>query len=90
MSVPDRRLMMSRVENLVASARRIGVLVLGSTLTLVGIALLILPGPGVPLIIAGLALLGTQFAWARRWLAWLRAHLSAAFELVRARVQRNR
>jgi len=51
--------MMSGVQALVASARRIGVLLAGSILFLAGIALLVLPGPG-SVIIAGLALLGTQ------------------------------
>jgi len=61
---PDGLLMMSGVQAFVASARRIGILLAGSILFLAGIALLVLPGPGVPLIIAGLALLGTQFTWA--------------------------
>ncbi|HYZ90282.1 MAG TPA: PGPGW domain-containing protein [Myxococcales bacterium] len=30
-----------------------------------GVALLVLPGPGIPLVIAGLAILGRRHAWAR-------------------------
>jgi uncharacterized protein (TIGR02611 family) len=78
------------VQGLVASARRIGVLVAGSVLTLVGIALLVLPGPGLLLIVAGLALLGTQFTWARRFSDWIRTRFTAAVDAVRARAQRNR
>jgi len=77
--------MMSGVQALVASARRIGILLAGSILFLAGIALLVLPGPGIPLIIAGLALLGTQFTWARRASAWLRERFSAAIAALRAR-----
>ena len=33
----------------------------------VGVALLFLPGPGLLTILAGLALLATQFAWAQEW-----------------------
>lgn len=40
--------------------------VLGSILTLGGIALLVLPGPGFVLIAAGLAVLATRFSWARK------------------------
>jgi uncharacterized protein (TIGR02611 family) len=36
----------------------------GSTLTLVGIVFLFIPGPGLPLIVLGVAILATEFAWA--------------------------
>ncbi len=51
------------------TARRIAVLIMGSTVVLVGIAMIVLPGPAVVVIPAGLAILGLEFAWARRWLA---------------------
>ncbi|HEY2782264.1 MAG TPA: PGPGW domain-containing protein [Steroidobacteraceae bacterium] len=38
----------------------------GGTVLLVGIALLILPGPGLPIVAAGIAILATEFLWARR------------------------
>jgi len=41
---------------------------MGFTIILIGVALLVLPGPGTLVIILGLALLGTEFAWARRLL----------------------
>ena len=41
------------------------VAVLGAVLLLVGIALLVLPGPGFLLIAGALALLATQFHWAK-------------------------
>ncbi len=40
--------------------------VLGGLLTLAGIALLVLPGPGFVLVAAGLAVLATRFPWARK------------------------
>jgi uncharacterized protein (TIGR02611 family) len=46
--------------------KRIVVGVLGAVLTLAGVALLVLPGPGFVLVAAGLAILATQFEWARR------------------------
>ena len=45
--------------------KRAVVAVLGIALLLIGIALLVLPGPGFLLIAAALALLATQFDWAK-------------------------
>ena len=42
------------------------VAVLGGVLTLAGIALLVLPGPGFVLVAAGLAVLATRFSWAQK------------------------
>ncbi len=57
--------------------KRAVVAVLGVALLLVGIALLVLPGPGFLLIAAALALLATQFDWAKRPLdyAWDKAQV---------------
>lgn len=49
-------------------ARRIVIGVIGGTVTLIGVALLILPGPAILILPAGLAILGAEFAWARRLL----------------------
>jgi uncharacterized protein (TIGR02611 family) len=48
--------------------RRVIVTVFGSTVLLIGIALLVLPGPAFVVIPVGLAILATEYAWARRWL----------------------
>jgi len=58
--------------------RKLIVAVIGSTLLLFGLALLVLPGPAVIVVPLGLALLATEFAWARRLIraggvAWGRA-----------------
>ncbi|HRI15211.1 MAG TPA: PGPGW domain-containing protein [Verrucomicrobiota bacterium] len=39
---------------------------IGGTVLLVGTAMLVLPGPGLPIVAAGLAILATEFLWARR------------------------
>src|SRR4051794_41942900 len=46
--------------------------ILGGLLTLAGIALLVLPGPGFVLVAAGLAVLATQFDWAKKPLDYAR------------------
>jgi uncharacterized protein (TIGR02611 family) len=49
-------------------ARRVVVAVVGSTVVLVGIILLVTPGPAFIVIPAGLGILAMEFAWAHRWL----------------------
>ncbi len=44
------------------------ILVLGGTVVLLGVALVATPGPGLLVMLAGLGLLGIEFAWARRLL----------------------
>ena len=48
--------------------KRVVVSVVGATVLLIGIALLVLPGPAFIVIPLGLAILATEYAWARRWL----------------------
>src|SRR5438876_2384715 len=55
------------VEN-VKVAKRVIVSVVGATVLLIGVALLVLPGPAFIVIPVGLAILATEYAWARRWL----------------------
>ncbi len=46
--------------------RKFCVALAGGTVLLIGLALVVLPGPGTPVVLAGLAILATQFLWARR------------------------
>ncbi|HEX2866813.1 MAG TPA: PGPGW domain-containing protein [Ignavibacteriales bacterium] len=48
--------------------KKIIVAVVGFTVLLIGIALLVLPGPAFIVIPAGIAILATEFVWARRLL----------------------
>jgi putative transmembrane protein PGPGW len=50
-------------------ARKVVVAVIGATVLALGVALIVLPGPAVVVIPLGLAILGTEFLWAR-WLAF--------------------
>jgi drug/metabolite transporter (DMT)-like permease len=54
------------MDRLTAHARKALTISIGIVLLVVGVALLILPGPGIPLILVGLTLLGAHFAWARK------------------------
>ena len=49
------------------STKRIVIFVVGVALVLLGVALIPLPGPfSIPLMIAGLAVLATEYVWAER------------------------
>src|SRR3954469_14235409 len=50
------------------SGKRIAVSIAGFAVLIVGIAMLVLPGPGIVVIIAGLAILATEYVWAERLL----------------------
>ena len=71
------------------TARRVVIAIIGTTVVLLGIAMLVLPGPGLLTIILGLMLLGVEFAFARRWLARLKSTTKKAADRVRARVRRD-
>ena len=58
--------------------RRIAALVVGSAVVLVGVVMFFTPGPAILVIPAGLAILATEFAWARKALAYFRAKLARA------------
>jgi len=58
-------------------ARKVVVAVVGGTVILIGLALLILPGPAFVVLPLGLAILGIEFAWASRWLGKLRSGVAA-------------
>ena len=58
------------------------VAVLGGLLTLAGIALLVLPGPGFVLVAAGLAVLATRFSWAKKPLEYAKDKAEQGIEEV--------
>ncbi|HEV8642412.1 MAG TPA: PGPGW domain-containing protein [Methylomirabilota bacterium] len=66
-------------------ARRIVVATVGGVVLLVGVALIVLPGPAFLVFPAGLAILATEFAWARRLLERTRSRWkSSAVPTIRA------
>ena len=67
--------------------RKIVVAVIGATVLAVGVTLIVLPGPAVVVIPLGLAILATEFVWARRLLR--RLH-DGATRLLRRPIRRHR
>ncbi len=66
------------------NTKRLAVLVLGVAILGAGLAMLALPGPGVLVIVVGLAVLATEFAWAERALDRTTATAAAAASKVSA------
>ena len=54
-------------------AKRLIKIVVGFTLLVLGIAMLVLPGPGIVTIMLGLAILSAEYVWARRLLDRMKA-----------------
>ncbi|WP_433472779.1 PGPGW domain-containing protein [Spirillospora sp. CA-142024] len=63
--------------------RKIGVAIAGTALIVAGAAMLVLPGPGIVAILAGLGLLGTEFPAARRVSTRLNAHARTGWRKIR-------
>ena len=59
------------------AARRIVVGVVGATVLLLGVLMIVTPGPAFVVIPVGLAILSIEFAWARHWLRKLRQAISS-------------
>jgi uncharacterized protein (TIGR02611 family) len=57
---------------LTRAVRRGGVFLVGMTLLVAGAAMLVLPGPGIAVILLGLVVLSAEFQWAKRALVWAR------------------
>ena len=60
------------------AARKLVVAIVGGTIVLIGVCMLVLPGPAFVVIPAGIAVLGIEFAWARRWLRSVRDRIATA------------
>ena len=63
---------------------------IGGTLLLIGIIFLVLPGPGLPLVIAGLAILASEFAWAQYMLNQIKERSQAAASKAKDRFRRKK
>lgn len=62
--------------------RRVVILLLGSSVLVIGVAMIVLPGPSIIVIPLGLSVLAVEFAWARRWLKRFKASLEDGQQLV--------
>lgn len=70
------------------SSKRIAVTVVGATLVTGGLAMLVLPGPGILVVALGFAVLGTEYAWAASALERTKRAAAQASHLARGGVVR--
>jgi uncharacterized protein (TIGR02611 family) len=64
------------------SGKRIAVTIAGFTVVVVGIILIPLPGPGWLIVFSGLAILATEYVWARRLLNYAKSKVGQAKDIV--------
>lgn len=71
-------------------AKKLVVGVIGSTILLIGLVLLILPGPGFIVIIIGLGILATEFVWAKRLLERAKNHYEKTKQTIKNKTSNNK
>ena len=59
------------------AARRVVIAVVGATVLLLGVIMIVTPGPAFVVIPLGLAILSLEFAWAKYWLRRARQGISS-------------
>ena len=69
--------------------KRLIIGVVGVTIVLIGIALLVLPGPAFIVIPIGLGILATEFVWARRLLKKVKAQIEKAAKNTKSHKSRH-
>ncbi len=62
--------------------RRVVVLVVGGLVVLTGVVMLFTPGPAILVIPAGLAILATEYQWAKSLLSKFRQHFGQGVEQI--------
>lgn len=72
------------------NGRRMAISLVGFGLVLIGIVLLVIPGPGLLVIVAGLAVLATEYVWAQRTLNYARRKAVQAKDRALRRPRRDK
>ena len=68
--------------------KKTAVLVVGVTVVIIGVALLVLPGPGLLTIALGLLILSSEFTWAERHLQSVKLRLKQVIDTSKERVDK--
>lgn len=69
-------LIQNGIKNGIRQAKRLIIAVVGFTVLLIGIAMIVLPGPAFIVIPLGLGILAVEFVWARHLLEKVRAKIT--------------
>jgi uncharacterized protein (TIGR02611 family) len=70
--------------------RKVWRLTVGSVVILAGIAMCVLPGPGIATIVLGLVIMAPEFEPAQRALDWMKERFGSARDAVMARRKKDR
>ena len=60
------------VHSIGRNSKRIAVTLVGSAVTVAGLVMLVLPGPGMLVVALGFAILGREYAWAASAFEWIK------------------
>jgi tellurite resistance protein TerC len=66
------------------------IIVGGFTVLVIGVAMIVLPGPAFVVIPVGLGILSLEFAWARRWLEKVKERSEALVNTVKKKRGRDK
>ncbi|MDB5170200.1 MAG: Protein of unknown function, transrane [Candidatus Saccharibacteria bacterium] len=66
-------------------ARKIGVAIIGFPILLAGIAMLVLPGPGLLVVLLGLLIISWEFEWAKNYVEKVRTQLNKVSDITKKR-----
>jgi tellurite resistance protein TerC len=66
-------------------AKRIAIGIVGGTVLVMGVIMMVTPGPGIAGILVGLGILGIEFAWARIWLKKIKQRAQKVAHDIKAR-----
>ena len=70
-------------------AKRIAIGIVGGSVLVIGIVMIVLPGPAFVVIPVGLGILSLEFAWARSWLRKIKAKAQSVTGLGARRVNED-
>jgi uncharacterized protein (TIGR02611 family) len=91
MALPDWHSPREVFASIMRSTKRVVIFVVGVALVLLGIALIPLPGPfSLPLMVAGLAVLATEYVWAERALDTVKDKTKQAADLAKRTILRRK
>ena len=66
--------------------KRIVIFIIGFTMLIIGVSMIVLPGPAIIMIPLSLGVLATEFVWAKRWLRKYEEHASSVTGELKKRV----
>lgn len=70
--------------------RKAAVTTIGTLTIFAGIAMLVLPGPGMLTILGGISVLGTEYPWAKRLTGFIVTHTKRLWTWTKSKITKNK